>query len=252
LIIIIAGWKPLADLNASDKVLNIGFFVLFATGGVDLIRFIVQKYLLSTDQNLSNSLLPLGALVFILFLAMSYLFYVYNRIMDEESQKNLVKLAFHDPLTGLYNRAKWEDLADTFNQSDEDYTIISLDLNGLKNVNDTFGHSRGDLLLTSFANNLKETFDSEDYLIRMGGDEFVVILTGTDYEHREEIVDQLKKDYINFHEQTDIDPWLRFSAAVGMSELKADDDALEVVFRRADRAMYADKEDFKKKYGGYR
>ena len=109
-IIIIAAWKPLKDMNASDKVLNIGFFVLFATGGVDLIRFLVQKYLLANEQNLSHSLLPIGALIFILFLAMSYLFYIYNRIVEEESQKNLVKLAFHDPLTGLYNRAKCEDL----------------------------------------------------------------------------------------------------------------------------------------------
>ena len=174
-IIIIAAWKPLKDMNASDKVLNIGFFVLFATGGVDLIRFLVQKYLLANEQNLSHSLLPIGALIFILFLAMSYLFYIYNRIVEEESQKNLVKLAFHDPLTGLYNRAKCEDLFVELSKSDDNYTIINMDLNGLKMVNDTYGHSQGDLLLTTFANNLKETFDKEDYVIRMGGDEFVAI-----------------------------------------------------------------------------
>jgi diguanylate cyclase (GGDEF)-like protein len=242
LIIIIAGWKPLSDLNASDKVLNIGFFVLFATGGVDLIRFIVQKYLLSTDQNLSNSLLPLGALVFILFLAMSYLFYVYNRIMDEESQKNLVKLAFHDPLTGLYNRAKWEDLADTFNQSDEDYSIISLDLNGLKSVNDTFGHSRGDLLLTSFANNLKETFDSEDYLIRMGGDEFVVVSKQEKNKLEHAMV---KLTRLNHEASKQLE--FEIQAAFGMvSKKEASDMEFEKLYQIADERMYQMKMKMKK------
>lgn len=242
LIIIIAGWKPLSDLNASDKVLNIGFFVLFATGGVDLIRFIVQKYLLSTDQNLSNSLLPLGALVFILFLAMSYLFYVYNRIMDEESQKNLVKLAFHDPLTGLYNRAKWEDLADTFNQSDEDYTIISLDLNGLKSVNDTFGHSRGDLLLTSFANNLKETFDSEDYLIRMGGDEFVVVS-----KQEKNKLDHAMVKLTRLNHEVSKQLEFEIQSAFGMASKKeAYDMEFEKLYQIADERMYQMKMKMKK------
>ena len=241
-IIIIAGWKPLADMDASDKVLNIGFFVLFATGGVDLIRFIVQKYLLSNDQNLSNSLLPLGALVFILFLAMSYLFYIYNRIMDEESQKNLVKLAFHDPLTGLYNRAKWEDMADTLNQSDEEYTIINLDLNGLKSVNDTFGHSQGDLLLTTFANNLKNTFDSEDLLIRMGGDEFVVVS-----KQEKNKLDHAMVKLTRLNHDASKDLQFEIQSAFGMvSKKEAPNAGFEKLYQMADEKMYQMKMKMKK------
>ncbi len=232
-IIIIAAWKPLNDMNASDKVLNIGFFILFATGGVDLIRFFVQKYLLSNDQNLSHSLLPIGALIFILFLAMSYLFYIYNRILEEENQKNLVKLAFHDPLTGLYNRAKCEDLFVEINQSEENFTIINMDLNGLKMVNDTYGHSQGDLLLITFAKNLKETFE-DDYVIRMGGDEFVII-SKDDKKKLEHALVKLTR--INSEAAKDLD--FEIQAAYGMaSKSETPGEDAERVYRMADERMY--------------
>jgi len=234
LIIVIAGWKPLGDMNASDKVLNIGFFVLFATGGVDLVRFLVQKYLLANDQNLSNSLLPLGALVFILFLAMSYLFYIYNRILDEESQKNLMRLAFHDPLTGLYNRAKCEELFEELNRSTENFTIINMDLNGLKTVNDTCGHSQGDLLLTTFANNLKQAFDGDNYVIRMGGDEFVVISK----EDRNKIEHSLVKlSRLNQDSSRGLE--FNIEASYGMiSRKEASEKDAERLYQMADEKMY--------------
>ena len=175
IIILVAAWKPLKDMNASDRVLNIGFFALFATGGVDLIRFMVQKYLLTNDQNLSNSILPVGALIFIVFLIMSYLFFVYNNILEEENRKTLTRLAYHDTLTGLYNRAKGEEIMKKWSEEDEDYIIINMDLNGLKRINDTYGHSQGDLLLTTFAENLTKAFSDEATIVRIGGDEFVVL-----------------------------------------------------------------------------
>lgn len=241
-IIIIAAWKPLKDMNASDKVLNIGFFVLFATGGVDLIRFFVQKYLLANEQNLSHSLLPIGAMIFILFLAMSYLFYIYNRIVEEESQKNLMRLAFHDPLTGLYNRAKCEDLFTELKSSEENYTIINMDLNGLKMVNDTYGHSQGDLLLTTFANNLKETFDKEDYVIRMGGDEFVIISLKdkTKLEHA-----MVKLARLNNESARELE--FDIQAAYGMASKKDNPDAdYEKLYQMADEKMYQMKLKMKK------
>ncbi len=241
-IIVIAGWKPLGDMNASDKVLNIGFFVLFATGGVDLIRFIIQKYFLANVQNLSNSLLPLGTLVFILFLAMSYLFYIYNRIVEEESQKNLMRLAFHDPLTGLYNRARCEELFEELNRSNENFTIINMDLNGLKTVNDTYGHSKGDLLLTTFANNLKESFDDGDYLIRMGGDEFVVVSTGDKNKLEHALV---KLSRLNHESAKDLE--FNIGAAYGMvSKSEAPNEDAEHLYRMADEKMYQMKLKIKK------
>ena len=235
IIIIIAAWKPLKDMNASDQVLNIGFFALFATGGVDLIRFFVQKYLLANDQNLSHSILPLGALIFIIFLIMSYLFYVYNGILEEENRRTLTRLAYHDTLTGLYNRTKYAELLDELSAGEDEYVIVNLDVNGLKKVNDVHGHSQGDLLLKTFAKNLEEVFRNSEHLIRLGGDEFCVIAKGVERSSIEHSL--LKLNRLN----RDASKKLPFqvTAAYGVAESKevTGNDA-EDVSKLADRRMY--------------
>lgn len=235
IIIVIAAWKPLKDMNASDRVLNIGFFALFATGGVDLIRFFVQKYLLANDQNLSNSILPLGALIFIVFLIMSYLFYVYNGILEEENRKTLTRLAYHDTLTGLYNRARYSELLDELSESDEDYIIVNMDLNGLKAINDTFGHSQGDLLLTTFAHNLSKAFGDEACLVRLGGDEFCVIQKNVEKSTIEHNL--LKLSRLNREVSKVMDFEVKASYGVaGSSEVHSHN--AEAVSRLADQRMY--------------
>ena len=234
-IIIIAAWKPLKDMNASDRVLNIGFFALFATGGVDLIRFFVQKYLLANDQNLSNSILPLGALIFIVFLIMSYLFYVYNGILEEENRKTLTRLAYHDTLTGLYNRARYSELLDELSEGDDEYIVVSLDLNGLKAINDTFGHSQGDLLLTTFAENLNKAFGDEAYLVRLGGDEFCVIQKGVEKSVIEHNLLKLSRLNREVSKVRTFDVTVSYGVAES-SEVR--DHNAEAVYRLADQRMY--------------
>jgi diguanylate cyclase (GGDEF)-like protein len=83
---------------------------------------------------------------------------------------------------------------------------------------------------------------------RIGGDEFVVVLLGEDYTNRNALLEQLKADFERTYEQTDVPPWERFSAAVGMADKASNDLSTEFVFRRADAAMYKDKDRFKKKH----
>lgn len=245
IIILIAAWKPLKDLNASDRVLNIGFFTLFATGGVDLIRFFVQKYLLANDQNLSNSILPYGALIFIIFLIMSYLFYMYNGILEEENRKTLTRLAYHDTLTGLYNRARYSELLDELSEGDEDYTIVNLDLNGLKSINDTYGHSQGDLLLTTFADNMTKAFQDTGYLVRVGGDEFCVITKQLDRSNIEHNL--LKLGRLN-RDASKVMPF-EVTAAYGIAtSSEVDSHNAEDVYRLADQRMYDMKIKMKAQY----
>ncbi len=176
------------------------------------------------------------------------------KVKEEEIGQLNIK-TYRDALTGVGNKAAYIKQIDELNsltiETVSDFGIVMVDMNNLKQINDTYGHKSGDIFIKGCCNMVCDAFKHSP-VYRIGGDEFVVILTGTDYEHRVDIVERLKKDYINCYEQTSLDPWLRYSAAVGMSELKSDDDALELVFRRADKAMYVDKEEFKKKYGGYR
>ena len=89
-------------------------------------------------------------------------------------------------------------------------------------------------------------------MFRIGGDEFVAILQGQDYENREAIADALSDAFVDAFLQTDREPWLRYSAAVGMAVRTKDDSSFETVFKRADLLMYAEKNAFKKLHGSSR
>ena len=89
-------------------------------------------------------------------------------------------------------------------------------------------------------------------VFRIGGDEFVAILQGSDYAERRKITDDLKAAFDASYANTDAPPHERYSAAVGMAERAADDKTVDFVFKRADKAMYENKIAFKKIHGGYR
>ena len=94
-----------------------------------------------------------------------------------------------DSLTGLYNRAKCERIFEVLDRRDSKYAIVSIDMNGLKKVNDSHGHSVGDKLLIRYAEVFKKAFNGVGTTIRMGGDEFLAIVRS---EHLHELQSALK------------------------------------------------------------
>ena len=123
-----------------------------------------------------------------------------------------------------------------------------VDINNLKAINDEHGHRAGDQYIKGCCHMICEVFKHSP-VYRIGGDEFAVLLQGSDYVNRKELCQQLRADYERTSAQRDVSPWLRYSAAVGMAEKAADDNSVELVFRRADEAMYRDKVRIKKQYG---
>ena len=87
---------------------------------------------------------------------------------------------------------------------------------------------------------------------RIGGDEFVAVLTGNDFTERMSKVDALRSAYTMAFENEAAEPWQRYSAAVGIADHAADDSTVELVFKRADQAMYAEKKKLKELNGSYR
>ena len=85
-------------------------------------------------------------------------------------------LAYADGLTNLANRAKSDSLMDELNSATDDYCILSIDLNGLKDVNDKFGHPTGDRYIKDVSKVLTTTFGDSSFCARIGGDEFLVII----------------------------------------------------------------------------
>ncbi|MBE6877076.1 MAG: diguanylate cyclase [Ruminococcus sp.] len=87
---------------------------------------------------------------------------------------------------------------------------------------------------------------------RIGGDEFVIVLMHHDYEHRISLLEELIQQFTEIYQQTEKDPWERYSMSVGMAEYTLQDTSAEEVLKRADSAMYTYKTEFKKKHGSYR
>ena len=176
LIAFAVGLKPFTNMRRDELILNIGLFELLAFAIVDVVRFNLQKYVFPDSLILSHSVLPEGTVIFIIILMCSYLAYIYSLVMYRAEREMLTKMAYQDPMTGLYNRAKCEEIFKKFNEDESaQCTVFSFDLNGLKKVNDTYGHEAGDELIRKFSKILTDSFSENWTVVRMGGDEFLVI-----------------------------------------------------------------------------
>ena len=177
-------------------------------------------------------------------------------IEDKDRQiGRLNEETYKDALTGVGSKSAYVKKIDELNmaitQGDVELALVMVDMNHLKQVNDDFGHKAGDKYIIGCCHMICDAFKHSP-VYRIGGDEFVAILQGTDYDNRREIFDKLRADFLESYLNTEVDLPFRYSAALGMSEKTADDTTLEFVFRRADKAMYNDKLAFKDKYGSYR
>jgi diguanylate cyclase (GGDEF)-like protein len=165
-----------------------------------------------------------------------YLVYMYGELMDKTEKEVLRQIAYRDALTGIYNRAKCERIFEILNHEDNDYAIVSIDVNGLKYVNDTFGHSAGDKLLCSFAEVFKEAFEGVGTTIRMGGDEFVAIIRT---EHLSDLNNALKKMVV-LEKDAKLSIPVALNVAYGYSVRRRGDAVTAMdVYRMADANMYA-------------
>ena len=155
------------------------------------------------------------------------------------AEEQLRFLSTHDALTGLYNRAFFEEELARLQQSRLfPISIIMVDVNNLKQINDTLGHAGGDEALRRAAKILKRSFRAEDFGARIGGDEFVVVLSKTDAATAARALLRLKS-LVAEHNAAFSDLPLGFAAGIATGEIG---DPLEMILQRADQKMYQDKQ----------
>lgn len=146
-------------------------------------------------------------------------------------------LNFHDRLTDLYNRAFFEEEMERLNKSRQlPISIIVGDVNGLKIVNDVFGHLAGDHLLKRIAEVFKQVCREEDIISRWGGDEFVVLLPGASAESADSICERLKEACSDEKEGI-----YKISIALGHATKTDLREEMIDVFITAENAMYKNK-----------
>jgi diguanylate cyclase (GGDEF)-like protein/PAS domain S-box-containing protein len=146
----------------------------------------------------------------------------------------------HDILTGLFNRQYYEAEIIKLQQSRcFPISILMMDMDGLKMINDRLGHSAGDELLRQAAQVIRSAFRPEDLVARVGGDEFVAVLPSTDTETALQVVQRLKNSLKKHNMSCSPDEALSLSIGTASGDQKS---LLSEVFKKADQAMYDDKE----------
>ena len=159
----------------------------------------------------------------------------------EARLEEVERIACQDPLTGLTNRRKLERQLELMVSLARPFSVIYIDLNGFKTINDTYGHHTGDDLLKQFAGELRTAFRTTDMVGRWGGDEFIV-LVDADFRAAVNKVDRIQKwvdgEYIV---NTESGPRkVKVGAASGVASWQVGDTATTIL-QRADAAMYAHK-----------
>ncbi|HWP97972.1 MAG TPA: PAS domain S-box protein [Syntrophomonadaceae bacterium] len=155
----------------------------------------------------------------------------------KNNEMKIMYLSFHDRLTGLYNRAFFEEELKRIDVERQLPLSIAMgDINGLKLVNDAFGHQEGDRLLKRIAELLKVSCREEDIIARWGGDEFIVLLPQTDNKTAAGICERIKKNA----SASEPDP-IALSIALGFATKDHLDQDIMGTLKKAENDMYLNK-----------
>lgn len=155
-----------------------------------------------------------------------------------EVERELQYASTHDSLTGVYNRAFFQAEVERLDGAREPTSVLMIDLDGLKAINDGHGHAAGDQLLQRTATALRTSFRSEDVVARIGGDEFAVLLPGVDGDELTLAVRRLLDDVGRMNEVHGGEP-VRFSVGGGTASAPG---TLAATIRTADVRMYRQKQ----------
>ncbi|MCK8059345.1 MULTISPECIES: EAL domain-containing protein [unclassified Fusibacter] len=159
----------------------------------------------------------------------------------KESAQHIKNLAYRDALTGLGNRVTLHEVLTSEFDSGSEGAIFYIDIDNFKYINDTYGHTLGDVVLIELADRLRSLAVNDLQIARISGDEFVVVLKGI--TERRALIDQVKELLRVITEQVVIeDRILKVSASIGITIYPSDAKDLTSLLRNADLAMYSAKE----------
>ena len=202
-----------------------------------LVRRAVVKPLLSFGDSIkANQLFPVQGAGELQVLAETY-----NRVFTENEATHMIvkHQAEHDPLTDLLNRGSFDKALKFHDDSKHDFALILTDVDQFKSVNDTYGHAVGDQVLKRVSSLLQVAFRSTDFVCRIGGDEFAVIMVDVTSDLRYTI--QEKIDFVNTELSKPIDgmPQVLLSAGTAFADRPDPGDS---IYKDADDALYHTKE----------
>ena len=230
-----AGHGEAKSLLASFSYLTTGFYYL-----VNLLVIYMGRWKVTREECLVLGMLSVSPLLFSLFqlshfiwsgvtiaLVINYVYIVHNQ-------------AKRDPLTGLANRMAYEEYVAAFQRkTGRNLAALNIDLDDFKQINDSFGHHEGDRALQLFAQDLAATFAGKGLAVRLGGDEFLVLLQEERPEALQRYVAELQERILTHTRQLQLPYMIRFS--YGLTTLDEGYQSVREMVERSDALMYAKK-----------
>ncbi len=244
------------DNSYFDKVTGTDFYYQTVDGSCRMTKYVDEFdwYLVVRDDNpikidANRILLPI-VLIFVagvVVMAITFATISIRQRKAEEAYNSRYEVSIKDELTGLYNRRGYEVDCDEINKENAltEYSIIMMDLNGLKFVNDNIGHEAGDELIIGAAKCMENAFTGHGNVYRVGGDEFVALLKGTK-EIVEASVETL--DYLTSKYKGKYISELSVSKGVVVCS-EHPELSFEELKAMADKLMYADKDEYYRRTG---
>ena len=200
-------------------------------------KVIIAKDITKAVNENRNSLLMLNSMNFIILLICYILIYfIFTRYSNKliNAYENIQELEIAvdtDALTGIHNRTALDTFLDTRVNNENEYAIIFLDIDHFKNINDTYGHDVGDIILKELTTVISKTIRLDDFFARWGGEEFVIVLKTNSLKNAVKITQKIR-DNINstlFHNS------LPVACSFGVTMVDTPYD-IDLVLKRADEA----------------
>ncbi len=212
------------------------------------LPFLVGFLLLPYSQQVDKALLAVFVIFLtwflVLMISISAMVQEQIELLRQEATEELIKAASTDPLTGLFNRRKFFELAEgeykKAIRANRELAMLMIDVDNFKNINDLAGHNVGDSVLISISDVISDSVRETDAVCRFGGEEFAVMLFDTSQEGIERVCEKILKTV----EEIKVEGWTelngKITVSIGSSLLSKKSD-LDAAIRAADKAMYKSK-----------
>ncbi len=161
-----------------------------------------------------------------------------NLIIEETKRIYQEKLANTDTLTGAYNRRYLKEFSTDYlkivKREKKNLSLLIIDLDDFKKINDTFGHETGDEVLIKFVKITRASIRKNDLIVRFGGDEFIILLPNTNISNARILANKI----INKINEYNMNKEISFSISIGVSQYEEKDNSIENLISRADDSLY--------------
>lgn len=243
----IRNYHKVQHILCLENILLIGLLIVALAILIITALVVIRPMRRSTALIQNNQFLPVkGAAEY------AYLAEAYNKML-ETTQKHHESLSYeatHDALTGLYNRKYFDTVQSDL--ADENIAMIIVDIDYFKQINDTYGHETGDDVLRKVSGVLASSFRSEDYVFRIGGDEFVVLMVQMTPALRHVIENKLNQVNDSLDAKGSLvasDGLPPVTLSMGVAFSSGGDP--EILFKEADQALYRSKGNGRRQYTFY-